>query len=240
MTYVRKEIIGSCTLYLGDSLLIMPTLDFVDCVVTDPPYLLESGGNTTGEMGGKFAVGTYDNSGSIVDTPVDWPDFMPLVADLLPQGHAYFMCNNRHVARAQNAAESAGFRFHNLLVWHKSTITPNRWYMKNLEFTLFMFRGKAMPIRDKGKSQLMRCQTPSGGLHPTEKPVGLMAEYIQASAKPGDTVLDCFMGTGATALAAMGAGCKFVGIEKNEAYFNESCRRIAAKQSNFGDLFEVK
>jgi site-specific DNA-methyltransferase (adenine-specific) len=37
--YKRKEIIGNCTLYLGDCLDIMPTLDKVDCVITDPPYL---------------------------------------------------------------------------------------------------------------------------------------------------------------------------------------------------------
>ena len=47
MTYTRKEIIGDCTLYLGDCLEILPTLGKVDAVVTDPPYGLDIAANGT-------------------------------------------------------------------------------------------------------------------------------------------------------------------------------------------------
>ena len=129
-----REVIGDVTIYCGDSMEIMPTIGDVDLIVTDPPYKLESGGRS-GLMGGIFDPDNYDNSGSIVDCDIDWPDFMPLLSAMLPRGHAYVMANNRNVQAMLNAAEAAGFGFHNLLVWDKISCTPNRWYAKNLEFT---------------------------------------------------------------------------------------------------------
>ena len=56
----REEIIGDCQLILGDCREVLPTLGKVDCIVSDLPYKLESGGNTTGEMGGKFKFSAGD------------------------------------------------------------------------------------------------------------------------------------------------------------------------------------
>lgn len=220
--------IGNATLYEGDCRDIIPTLDPVDAIVTDHPYLLESGGNTTGKMGGKFAKGRYDNSGSIIPVDIEASEFMPLLADVLPQGHAYFMVNNRHVAQTQIAAEAAGFRFHNLLVWDKKTCTPNRWYMKNCEFTLFMFRGKAKYINQCGSRQMISCPNELNTPHETQKPVPLMAHYIENSTAPGQTVLDPFMGSGTTGIAAAQLDRKFIGIERDAKYFDLSCQRIEA------------
>jgi DNA modification methylase len=222
----RIEKIGDATLYLGDSREILPTLGKVDLIVSDLPYKLESGGNTTGEMGGKFDKSQYDNSGNITNCDIEFDEIMPLLAPLLDQGHAYFMVNNRHVASVENAALSAGFRFHNWLVWDKSTGTPNRWYMKNCEFTLFVFRGAAKYINDCGSRQLIKCQNVISGVHENQKPVGLMAHYIQNSSMIGDVVLDPFMGSGTTGVAALQAGRKFIGIEIDAEHFEVACSRL--------------
>lgn len=203
---------------------ILPTLPQVDLVCTDPPYLLTSGGNSTGQMGGKFSHGKYDNSGSIVQCDIDWTDFMPPCYNVLkPESHAYIMCNNRHVQNMLSSAEWSGFKFHNLLVWDKLTATPNRWYMKNCEFTGFFYKGKAKYINNMGDMQLIRCPQENYGTHPTTKPVALMRHYIENSTKAGDTVIDPFMGSGSTGVAAIESGRKFIGIELDEKYFNESC-----------------
>jgi site-specific DNA-methyltransferase (adenine-specific) len=228
--------IGLASLYLGDCREVLPGLGAVDLVVTDVPYLLESGGNTTGEMGGKFAVGTYDNSGSIIPADITFDEFMPLIARTIDQGHGYFMVNNRYLARIENAALAAGFRFHNWLVWDKSTGTPNRWYMKNCEFTLLVFRGHAQPINDCGARQLIRCPNVIGGVHETQKPVALMAHYIGNSSAPGQRVLDPFMGSGSTGVAAVELGREFIGIERDERYFEIACKRIEAAHHR-RDLF---
>ncbi len=232
---VDKVIIGDCTLYKGDALEILPTIDVCDVVVSDPPYILTYGG-PDGSMGGKLSKENYDNKGGIVLTEIDWPDFMPpIYAALKENAHAYFMANNRHVSNAQNAAEDAGFRFHNLLVWDKRSATPNRWYMKNCEFTVFMFKGKAFFINDCGSKQLICAPNVMNAEHPTEKPVEVMANYISNSTQRGGTVLDPFMGGGTTGVAAVKLGRRFVGIEIDRKYFDLSCRRIedAYKQPDF-------
>lgn len=228
MSAVRKEVIGDCTLYCGDMQDVLPALGAcADLVVTDPPYELESGGNTTAEMKGKFAAGVYDNSGAIVACDIDWPDFMPLFYGALRgDAHAYVMCNNRHISNCENAALSAGFRFHNWLVWNKGNATPNRWYMKNCEFTGFFFKGAAKYVNDCGAKQLLYVPQEPYGDHPTPKPVALMRHYIDQSSRRGQVVLDPFMGSCATGAAAVIAGRSFVGIELEQKYFDLSCRRI--------------
>lgn len=219
--------IGNATLYCADALDILPALDPVDLIVSDIPYKLESGGNTTGEMKGKFAHHRYDNSGSIIDADIKFSDFMPLLAAILPEGHCYLMVNNRHVAAIENAARDAGFRFHNWLVWDKASCTPNRWYMKNCEFTLFVFRGKARRINAPGSNQLIRCPNVQHGVHDTQKPVELMEHYIRNSSASGDVVIDPFMGSGTTGVAALNLGRRFIGIEKDAEHFANACERIA-------------
>ena len=235
---MRIETIGAATLYLGDCRDVLPGLGKVDCIVSDLPYLLECGGNkeTPLSMGGKFARGRYDNSGAIIPVDIEFSEVMPLLADCMVSGHAYFMVNNRHVANVENAALAAGFRFHNWLVWDKSTGTPNRWYMKNCEFTLFVFRGAAKYINDCGSRQLIKCPNVIGGEHETQKPVPLMEHYIGNSTQRDEIVLDPFMGSGTTGVAAVQMGRRFIGIERDPGYFDIACRRIEQAQRQ-GDMF---
>lgn len=225
--------IGPCDLYLGDATELLPNMVAAglqsDLVLTDPPYLLTSGGQTGGGMQERFGDGTgrsYDNSGELVPCDIDWPDFMPLLYAALGRGHCYTMANNRNVQAMLNAAEAAGFGFHNLLVWDKITATANRWYMKNLEFVGFFYKGNARMINDCAAKQLIRCAQVDESKHPTEKPVELMGHYIRMSSQPGQIVLDPFMGSGSTGVAAVAAGRKFIGIEKDENFFRMAVTRI--------------
>lgn len=225
--------IGNCTLYHGDALEILPTLQAA-LVVTDPPYLLTSGGCTKGGLHERFGGGgVYGNSGEIVPCDIDWPDFMPLLyGALAAQAHAYVMSNNRHVGNMLASAEEAGFYFHNLLVWDKITATPNRWYMKNCEFVGFFSKGNARAIHNCSAKQLISCPQVDATAHPTEKPVALMRLYIEQSSARGDVVLDPFMGSGTTGVASVASGRGFIGIEKDERYFNMAVRRIQSAVDN--------
>jgi len=232
----KETIIGDCRLLLGDCLKIMPTLDKVDCVATDPPYLLTYGG-PHGSMGGKLSNENYDNKGGIINCKIDWLDFMPpIFASLKDRAHAYIMCNNRHIQNMLTSAESSGFKFHNFLVWDKGTATPNRWYMKNLEFTGFFYKGKAFFINDCGSKQLHRIPNILNAKHPTEKPQELMRVYIENSTKRSETVLDPFMGVASTGVACVKSGRKFIGIELDPEYYEIACERIR-KAYEQPDLF---
>lgn len=218
-------IIGDTELWHGDALEILPKLK-ADLLVCDPPYKLTYGGHH-GSLGGKLSPENYDNKGGIVNCDIDWPDFMPLCYQALnDNSHAYVMCNNRHIQNMLNAAEQAGFDFHNMLVWDKGNATPNRWFMKNCEFTGFFYKGKAKFINDCGAKQLLYVPQEAYGEHPTVKPTMLMSHYIEMSSKKGDTVLDPFMGSCSTGYAALKSDRKFIGIEKDEKYFNLAVKRI--------------
>lgn len=235
MEYFKKEVIGDATLYLGDSIKILPEIKPVQCICMDAPYELTKGGKT-GELGGILSTDNYKNDGKIVDCEIGWNDFMPLIADVIERGHIYSMCNDKNIREMLNAGHSAGMRFHNMLVWDKVIAMTNRWWMKNCEFTAMFSRGKAFPLNDCGLTQLVTCPPNKETEHPTEKPVALMRYYIENSTQRGDMVLDPFMGAGATGVACIQSGRKFTGIEINEKWFEVACERIE-DANNQGNLF---
>lgn len=62
--------------------------------------------------------------------------------------------------------------------------------------------------------------------HPTQKPIAALEKIIKASSNPGDTVLDCFMGSGSTGVACVNTNRNFIGIELDEGYYNIAEKRI--------------
>jgi DNA modification methylase len=65
-----------------------------------------------------------------------------------------------------------------------------------------------------------------GRFHPTQKPLALIKELVEKHSNPGDTVMDCFSGSGTTCLAAIQLGRKFIGCELSEEYWKKSVDRI--------------
>lgn len=227
----RIEVIGDCQLILGDAMQIMPDLPKSHLAVSDVPYSLTTGGvsKSSKTMSGIFASHNYANDGQLIMATVPFPEMMAaLHSALVDDADCYVMANDKNVHPLTQAAIDAGFQFHNLLVWDKVTPTANRWYMKNLEFTLYLWKGRARTINDPSSKQLLRGGIDKISGHPTEKPVYLMAEYIRNSSQRGDTVLDPFMGSGSTAVAAMNLGRKFVGIEIHEPFFDMAVARVKA------------
>jgi DNA modification methylase len=236
----RVEHIGRATLYLGDALRVLPTIGGANMVCTDPPYLVSKGGFAANlQLEGGFGgwMKDYGNQGDIVECAIEFSDWMPLVfAALSEQAHAYFMSNGRNVKAMQTAAEEAKFRFHTLLVWDKRAALPNKYYQNVTEFGLFMFKGKARTINDPASKNLVSIFQRDESPHPTEKPVELMRFWIGNSSKAGDVVLDPFMGSGTTGVAALQTGRSFVGIEQDERWFDIACKRIEDAQRQ-GDMF---
>lgn len=234
----RVETIGNATLYLADCRDILPTLAGLDAVVTDAPYKVTSGG--FGELEGGFGgwiKDSYDNKGSIVQCDLDWIDWLRLLPPCLrTDAQVYLFTNDRNLPIAWDAAEKSGFKFHRLLIWDKRAALPNRWYQQTCEFVLFMRQGKAFMINDPSSKALQSMFQRDDSIHPTEKPVPLCRLYIENSTKHGDTVLDPFMGSGTTGVAAVQSGRKFVGIELDPAFFEIACERIH-RSHNQADLF---
>lgn len=125
-------------------------------------------------------------------------------------------------------AKQVGFKLHNLLVWEKNNCTPNRWYMKNCEYILFLRKGSAKKINNVGSKTVHQFDNIIGSKrHPTEKPIDLMEYYIANSSNKGDIVFDPFMGSGSTGVAAQNLNRDFIGIELDVKYFNIAKERLA-------------
>nr|WP_319250487.1 DNA methyltransferase [uncultured Celeribacter sp.] len=230
MSPILKDVqIGPCRLILGDCLDVLPLLRGVaDMIFCDVAYELTSGGNAHQSMGGIFATENYANDGKLMHVP-RWEDLGgPFYRACKAKADAYIMANDKNLFRSGLAFEGAGFQFHNMLVWDKVRATRNRWYMKNLEFTSYWWKGKADPkgIHDCGSKQLFSLNAKKVTDHPTEKPVELCAHYILNSTNQGDVVLDPMMGSGAALMAALQNGRRAIGIEINPKWFDVACDRV--------------
>lgn len=225
---MRCEIIGGATLYQGDCRDMLGRLDEPPgLLLTDAPYKVSSGGKGSHKRAGWMAE--YDNGGSPVACDLAWRDWLPQAfAALADPAHAYLFSDDGNLGEARIAAEAAGFKFHTQLVWDKRTAFPNRWYQQTLEFVLFMRKGKAFRINDCGSKSLASIHQKDESDHPTEKPLQLCELYIRNSTQPGDLVLDPFLGSGTTAVAALRAGRRVVGAELIPKWFDVTCRRVEA------------
>lgn len=215
-------------LMLGDARNVLRATadESVDLIVSDVPYPCISGGNKgVGRPTGMLAA----NDGKNFDhNDVKPEDYVADMFRVLRDGsHCYIMVNMLNLFHYRNVFVSAGFRLHNLLVWQKQNATPNRWYMKNCEYVLFFRKGPPRTINLPGSMTCHAFRNPTGNKsHPTEKPLELMQFYIENSSDPGDVVMDPFMGSGATGVAAAALGRSFVGCEIDPKYYTIACLRM--------------
>ncbi len=220
------------TLILGDAVRLLRSVPdgSVDLIVTDPPYRTISGGNST--PGGPVGI-LAENDGKIFEhNDLAFDDYLPsLFRVLTDPGHMYMMVNFLNLEAGLAAVRRAGFDIHGLLTWQKNNALPNRWYMKNQEHVIFARKGSARTIYTPGVKQCVSVPNLLGGgrNHPTEKPIELMKIYINASSRPGDVVLDPFMGSGSTGVAALHSGRRFIGMEIDAEYYNRAVSRCDAR-----------
>lgn len=207
----------------------------VDLVVSDPPYKVISGGRDNSELSDrhKSSIVTGKNDGKIFDyNSIKCEQWLPEIYRVLKNdSHCYLMTNLLNLENFIVQSQKFGFKLHNLLIWEKQNSTPNRWYMKNCEYVLFLRKGKAKPINNMGSKTVHQFENPFGNKqHPTEKPVDLMQYYIENSSKIGDIVLDPFVGCGTTAVASKLSNRKWIAIEQDEKYCQISKERLVNKE----------
>ena len=219
-------------LFNGDCLDLMARMEegCIDLLVTDPPYKTISGGDS-----GNRPKGMLSGNRKLFkhQSDIEIGDWMPLVFRVLKEeSHAYIFTNSLNLKEMLDESEKAGFQLHNILVWEKNNCTPSQFYMKNCEYVLFLRKGKAKWINNIGASKTVHQFNNILGkkTHPCEKPVDLLKFYIENSSKEDDIVLDPFMGTGSCGEACVQTGRRFLGIEKDETYFNLAKERLNGQQ----------
>lgn len=214
--------IGAATLYLGDAYAIRPTLGWMDADVMDPPYLFDNSG------GGAYRA-ARGASDQIVAEGLD-QGFDHAIINPLLCGACVVFCHNDQLP---DLLPYLAGSFHRsvVLFWSKPNPPPhrNRHYLADTEPYIHAWSRGHHPVG--AHHDMHRCITaqslPSKLFgHPTVKPEAVMDKIIANVA--GETVCDPFMGTGSTGVAAVRAGKRFFGIERNPAHFATAVRRIGA------------
>lgn len=216
MTYARKEVIGNATLYLGDCMEVLPTLAPVDAVITDPPFGVGNFVQVTGRLRGR---------GESRGKPVPWNESGPSPEFF---DHIRRLSKHRIVWGANffNCFEDRG----GAIVWVKRQSMPNFSKADIASCTHFQ-KTEIVEIPWTNFTVTHRAETD----HPCERPVELYEWCIQYLPKC-QSVLDPYMGSGSTGVAAARMGREYVGIEIEPRYFNAACKRIEAAHSQ-GRLF---
>lgn len=223
----RIETIGNwATLYMGDCRDILPTLSDIDAVVTDPPYGISE--TTGGPESRAREKGNY--SGAFEDNQ----DYLssvcgPVIRDCISIACRVAMTPGRtniwHYPPAsdigcfyQPAASGVSF-------WGRPTWQP------------ILFYGTAPNIGEQLKPlHFVLTEAAEKNGHPCPKPIGAWKWLLNKATKPDETVLDPFMGSGTTGVAAVNLGRRFIGIEIDREYFEIACRRIEAATKQL-DMF---
>jgi site-specific DNA-methyltransferase (adenine-specific) len=228
-----KVKIGNATLYLGDCMDILPTLDKVDAVITDPPYGIDIAKSSTVGATGKNGKGRAVGASYATNYGVsDWDSAGMSAAQwelIKVAAPAYVVWGGNHLAGVLGG--SAG-----LLVWDKKC--QNGWddTFSEIEIAFTNIYTRAKGFRHLWAGAL-RASEPSANVrqHPTQKPIALMVWCIEQAGNP-QTILDPFMGSGTTGVAAIQLGRKFIGIEREPKYFDIACQRIEQAVAQ-GQLF---
>jgi DNA modification methylase len=225
----REEIIGDARLILADCMEVLPTLPKVDAVITDPPY----GINTKSDGSGKLSPW-----GDLCNSAFWYAAWITAARGVLrPTGSLWTCLNWRSLVTFQKAACDISWPIESLMVWDKQWIGPGGMRGLRPSYELVaLFAGPDFAVVDRGVSDVQQFRVgsfkPHG--HPAEKPVELM-DFCVKHAGHG-LVLDPFMGSGTTGVAAIRAGKNFVGIEMDAKWFDIACERISRAVSQ-GKLF---
>jgi len=209
---VRIEQIGSATLYLGDCLEIAPTLEGVDCVVSDPPYGMKADTDSTRFSGGHQRRG-------------DGRTHTPFAGDDRPFDPSQWLNYPRVILWGWNHwAQRAPVG--TALVWCKRNPSAFGTFLSDAEIGWMKGgHGVYMHLAANGLP-ILRESSARTTDHPTQKPVSLMEWCLQKA--PGALTLDPYMGSGTTGVACARMSRPFVGIEIVPEYFDAACRRIDA------------
>jgi site-specific DNA-methyltransferase (adenine-specific)/modification methylase len=203
----RVEVIGDALLYLGDCMEILPTLPKVDAVITDPPYGINEAAGKNKSRTSMAIAKDYGND--------EWDKAPPspeLIALVLAAGKWQCLFGGNYFGLPPSSC---------WLVWDKLN-GDNDFADCELAWTNWPKAVRRLQWRWHG----MIREGNEERFHPTQKPLQVMAWALDLC-PPSNTVLDPFMGSGTTGVAAIYRGKRFVGIERERKYFDVACRRIA-------------
>ncbi len=219
---------GTVQIFHGDCREILPTLERVALVLTDPPFFMPA-----------------QHYSSRSDWPKCWGDTTVLgswwasILDALPvspDGSVVTFCDGESYPVFYPEFYRR-FPTVRSLVWDKGAIGMGQPWRHQFELLIVGRYAASKWYGGGGMSDVIRCASvPSESrLHPVDKPSALLGELMRALTAPGDVILDPFIGGGSTLYAAKSNQRRAIGIEIEERYCEIAARRLAQEVLPFGE-----
>lgn len=216
----------------------------VDCIITDPPYLVDNKGGgfwSNAKEGNHYnARGTRKGMERLSDIK---DGFNSAVLDemcrIMKSINLYIFCSQKQLIQHLDYFVHQKNCNWNLLCWHKTNPIPacGNKYLNDTEFILF-FRERGVQLAGRYNTKRTFYTSPRNQEdnkhygHPTVKPLWIVRNLIVNSVPVGGVVLDPFIGSGTTAVAALLEGRHYIGFETNRTYYETALKRIK-EQKNY-------
>lgn len=260
---VDQIIIGDCVKAMAD----LPA-GSVDLIFADPPYNLQLSG-TLSRPNNSGIVDAVDNDWDKFSSLADYDAFtkawMAAARRLLkPSGTIWVMGSYHNIFRVGTALQDQGFWILNDIIWRKSNPMPNFhgkrftnahetliWASVDRDSKGHTFNYEAMKtfnddLQMRSDWLLPICagherikDSKGHKAHPTQKPESLLHRVILSSSKPGDVILDPFLGSGTSCAVAKRLGRHFIGIERDPSYASIARTRVEATRTLSPDALTV-
>lgn len=251
----RTGSVPPARLLFGDCLALLPTIPdgSVDAVIADLPYgvsklewdrpipldrLWEEFRRILRPTGAVVLTASQPFAAELILSNREWYKYSLIWEKSRPTG---FLQANQMPLRAHEdiCVFSPGVligrhRSHRQMTYNPQGITPvaddnsTRRQGGASQFLGGTVRNERRPTHTGYPTSIIRFPSEPRPEHPTQKPLGLMTHLVRTYTNPGDTVVDCCMGTGTTGIAAAREGRAFIGIECDERYFAVARRRFSA------------
>lgn len=224
---MNPVIIGNAELWLGDSLLLLPEIrrihGKVGAVITDPPYGIGyvHGGGQGRQGAGPTRAATERGTPPVIgdDAPFDPAPWLRLSANVLMWGADHY-----YPRLPDSGRWLAWNKLGDMEPWDSFSDVEFAWHSKEGAARIFSMKWKGLACDKVGEN---------GGLrqHTTQKPIRLMRWCVDQCKLPEDSlILDPYMGSGTTGIAALQGGHRFIGIEIEPRYFAIARERIENAQ----------
>ena len=209
----------------GDSLILMKDMqsETIDCIITDPPYLMNYKSNRRVVQEKFNHIANDTNEGFIVE-------YIKECFRLLKNNSGFYCFCSWHKIDVFKQEIEKYFKIKNIIVWNKNNHGSGDLsgsYAPKHEFIIFAHKGRALN-KSKRIPDVIDCKKISSNnlTHPTEKPQELLETFILNNTNENDVVLDGCMGTGSLGIACKKLKRDFIGIELDEEYHKIATERI--------------
>lgn len=244
------------SLFLGDTIEIMNKMEqkSIDMIFADPPYFLSNDGITC--SGGKMVSvnkGSWDKKNSLDEIHQFNKAWLSSCKRLLKDNGTIWISGTYHnIYSVGLALGELDYSILNNITWYKRNAPPNlscRFFTHSTETILWakktknakhIFNYQVMKEENDGKQMRDVWEIPAinkkekkHGNFPVQKPIKLMERIIRSSTNEGNTILDCFNGSGSTGIAASLLGREYIGIDNNAEYLDLTIRRFNNIQFDF-------